>query len=179
MKQSLQLKIGQSLTMTPQLQQAIKLLQLSSLELQGEIQQTLDSNPLLEQEDHLSEVKVKEKTAESEDITNIKTTADTLEQKDRSEQTLPEELAIDTGWEDIYDSNLPSTPVSQGASASFEDFSDLFENQAKPADALIEHLLWQLDCAHLTETDHAIGLAILDGIDERGYLTISSSDSVR
>ena len=53
MKQSLQLRIGQSLTMTPQLQQAIKLLQLSSLELQTEIQQTLETNPLLEHADHL------------------------------------------------------------------------------------------------------------------------------
>ncbi|MCZ6668520.1 MAG: RNA polymerase factor sigma-54, partial [Gammaproteobacteria bacterium] len=56
MKQSLQLRIGQSLTMTPQLQQAIKLLQLSSLELQAEIQETLDTNPLLEQEDNLGEI---------------------------------------------------------------------------------------------------------------------------
>ena len=48
MKQSLQLKLGQHLTMTPQLQQAIRLLQLSTLELQQEIQEALDSNPLLE-----------------------------------------------------------------------------------------------------------------------------------
>ena len=58
MKQSLQLRLGQSLTMTPQLQQAIKLLQLSSLELQTEIQATLDANPMLEQDDNLSEVTV-------------------------------------------------------------------------------------------------------------------------
>jgi RNA polymerase sigma-54 factor len=58
MKQSLQLRIGQSLTMTPQLQQAIKLLQLSSLELQTEIQATLDANPLLEQDDNLGEITV-------------------------------------------------------------------------------------------------------------------------
>ena len=48
MKQSLQLKLGQSLTMTPQLQQAIRLLQLSTLDLQNEIQEALDSNPMLE-----------------------------------------------------------------------------------------------------------------------------------
>ncbi|MGD1989333.1 MAG: RNA polymerase factor sigma-54, partial [Pseudomonadales bacterium] len=51
MKQALQLKLGQSLTMTPQLQQAIRLLQLSSLEMQQEIQEALDSNPMLELED--------------------------------------------------------------------------------------------------------------------------------
>ncbi|RKZ56400.1 MAG: RNA polymerase factor sigma-54, partial [Gammaproteobacteria bacterium] len=51
MKPSLQLKISQSLTMTPQLQQAIRLLQLSTLELQSEIQQTMEENPMLEHED--------------------------------------------------------------------------------------------------------------------------------
>ena len=56
MKQSLQLRIGQNLKMTPQLQQAIRLLQLSSLELQTEIKQTLDANPLLDQDDNLGEI---------------------------------------------------------------------------------------------------------------------------
>ena len=51
MKPSLQLKIGQHLTMTPQLQQAIRLLQLSTLDLQAEIQQTLEENPMLELEE--------------------------------------------------------------------------------------------------------------------------------
>ena len=51
MKQSLQLKLGQQLTMTPQLQQAIRLLQLSTLDLQQEIQEALDSNPMLEVEE--------------------------------------------------------------------------------------------------------------------------------
>lgn len=174
MKQSLQLKIGQSLTMTPQLQQAIKLLQLSSLELQTEIQQTLDSNPLLDQEDNLSEVKVKEKSTDKEDIAEIKTSAEQIDQ-DRSEQSLPEDLGLDTGWEDIYD--IPANAsLSQPASGNNEDFNDLFENQAKPADALYEHLIWQLDGASLTETDKDIGLAIIDGVDDRGYLTESLED---
>ena len=174
MKQSLQLKIGQSLTMTPQLQQAIKLLQLSSLELQSEIQQTLDSNPLLDQEDNLSEVQVKEKSGDREDITELKSSAEQVSE-DRAEQSLPEDLALDTGWEDIYD--IPATPgISQSAAGNNEDFNDMFENQAKPADALYEHLIWQLDCAHLTATDKDIGLSIIDGIDDRGYLTESLED---
>ncbi len=53
MRPSLQLRIGQQLTMTPQLQQAIKLLQLSTLELQQEIQEVLESNPLLEVNENL------------------------------------------------------------------------------------------------------------------------------
>ena len=58
MKQSLQLRLGQQLTMTPQLQQAIRLLQLSSLDLQVEIQTLLDSNLMLERSDDLQEIPV-------------------------------------------------------------------------------------------------------------------------
>ena len=176
MKQSLQLKLGQSLTMTPQLQQAIKLLQLSSLELQTEIQQTLDSNPLLEQEDNIAE-EAPDKAGDDdlkEDITEIKTSADQVSE-DRAEQTLPDELALDTGWDDIYDP-APTASVAQTSAGNGEDYNDLFENQSKSSDGLYEHLLWQLDCAHLSETDKDIGLAIIDGIDERGYLTESLQD---
>lgn len=176
MKQSLQLKIGQSLTMTPQLQQAIRLLQLSSIELQVEIQETLDSNPLLEQEDNLSEVQleVKQSDPEKEDITDLNTTAESLNEN-RAEQTLPDELPLDTGWEDVYEPT-PTATTSQTSAGSGEDFRDLFENQAKSSDALYDHLIWQLDCSHLTEADKDIGLAIIDGIDDRGYLTESIQD---
>ncbi|MCP4075680.1 MAG: RNA polymerase factor sigma-54 [Gammaproteobacteria bacterium] len=176
MKQTLQLKIGQSLTMTPQLQQAIRLLQLSSIELQVEIQETLDSNPLLEQEDNLSEVQLQEKQQDpnKEDINDIKTSADTINE-DRAKQTLPDELEVDSGWDDVYDPT-PTASISQTSSANGEDFRDLFENQAKTTDELYDHLIWQLDCAHLTETDKEIGLALIDGIDERGYLTESLQD---
>ncbi len=185
MKQSLQLKIGQSLTMTPQLQQAIRLLQLSSLELQTEIQQALESNPLLEQEDELGEAPLSEEqaSADSEAETAPESDAEAVEPQtsaeamteDRSEQNLPDDLAIDAGWDDIYDSG-PTATLAQANSHNGEDFSDLFENQAKAGDSLIEHLLWQLDNAHLTERDHDIGLAIIDGIDDRGYLVESLDD---
>ena len=68
MKQSLQLRIGQSLTMTPQLQQAIKLLQMSTLDLQQEIQQALESNMMLEvEEDDLPTLEYREKKSENTD----------------------------------------------------------------------------------------------------------------
>ena len=178
MKQSLQLRIGQSLTMTPQLQQAIKLLQLSSLELQSEIQETLDANPLLEQEDNLGEITVMDReftqtsgTGDA-DATEIKTSAETISD-DRADQTLPDELAVDTRWDDIYD-NIPNSPSQ--ASNTRDDNRDLFENQAPALDALNEHLLWQLNCSHLGELDHEIGLAIIDSIDDSGYLNQSVED---
>ena len=99
MKQSLQLRIGQSLKMTPQLQQAIRLLQLSSLELQTEIQHSLESNPLLEQDDNLGEITVLNYDAagESEESNQFTETTqfsiDSVRLADnRAEQGLPDEL---------------------------------------------------------------------------------------
>ncbi len=178
MKQSLQLRIGQSLTMTPQLQQAIKLLQLSSLELQAEIQETLDANPLLEQEDNLGEITVinteppRTNGADGEDQIEIKTAADSVSEN-RAEQTLPDELETDSQWGDIYD-NIPNSPTQ--ASTASDDNRDIFENQAPALDALNEHLLWQLNCSHLTEMDHEIGIAIIDSVDDSGYLNQSAED---
>ena len=178
MKQSLQLKIGQSLTMTPQLQQAIKLLQLSSLELQTEIQQTLDENPLLEQDDNFGEIAVidleenRENGSSSEDMTDITTLPSTVSEN-RAEQQLPDELDIDARWDHIYD-NLPSSP-NQSSSLGI-DSRDMFENQAGIEDSLKKHLIWQLDCAHLSERDHTSGTAIIDSIDDSGYLTESVED---
>jgi RNA polymerase sigma-54 factor len=178
MKQSLQLRIGQSLTMTPQLQQAIKLLQLSSLELQAEIQETLDTNPLLEQDDNLGEITVMDRdpdrknSSNGEDVTELRTAADAISEN-RAKQTLPDELEVDSRWEDIYD-NIP-TSVTQ-ASSLRDDNRDLFENQSPELDALSEHLLWQLNCTHLTEKDREIGITIIDSTDDSGYLTQSIED---
>jgi RNA polymerase sigma-54 factor len=175
MKQSLQLRIGQSLTMTPQLQQAIKLLQLSSLELQAEIQETLDTNPLLEQDDNLGEITVMDRDSErknssnGEDVTEVRTAADAISEN-RAKQTLPDDLEVDSRWEDFYD-NI-SASVTQ-ASSLRDDNRDLFENQSPELDALNEHLLWQLNCTHLTEKDREIGITIIDSTDDSGYLTQS------
>ncbi|MFB3058197.1 MAG: RNA polymerase factor sigma-54, partial [Gammaproteobacteria bacterium] len=178
MKQSLQLRIGQSLTMTPQLQQAIKLLQLSSLELQAEIQETLDTNPLLEQEDNLGEITVMDRDPDrtsggnGEEVTDIKTAADTITEN-RAKQTLPDDLEVDSRWEDIYD-NISASATQ--ASSTRDNNRDILENQAPELDALNEHLLWQLNCTHLTEKDSEIGLAIIDSTDDSGYLTQSIED---
>ena len=92
MKQSLQLRLSQHLAMTPRLQQAIRLLQLSTLELHTEVQEALDSNFMLEpDEDDASGAGV---GAEAEVVP-----AD-----------IPRELPVDSVWEDIYDSAPVTTP---------------------------------------------------------------------
>lgn len=184
MKQSLQLRIGQSLTMTPQLQQAIKLLQLSTLELQAEIQEALESNPMLEIEEHSDSEQVDSDNEAA--INNTSSPKDDLQKTTDSgspdsdsdsdheynsgsdNQDIPEDLPVDSGWDDIYDIPLSSSN-NQGT-----DNRDFFENQSLEEDALISHLLWQLQCTPMSETDNAIGLMIIDAINDDGYLTEST-----
>jgi len=179
MKQSLQLRIGQSLTMTPQLQQAIKLLQLSTLELQTEIQEALETNPMLEVEDNtqedLSESKStnQESDASSQDTqTSSAESSDSVELNDQAD-SIPDDLPVDSAWEDIYD--IPSLPNNTSSAAS-TDNRDFFENQSIEDDGLISHLLWQLQCTPMSETDNAIGMMIIDAINDDGYLTESTEE---
>ncbi len=163
MKQSLQLRIGQNLTMTPQLQQAIKLLQLSTLDLQQEIQQALESNMMLEADEEVdlaqSDDDVRDNTANKneDEITS-----------EGSQTDLPDELPVDSSWEDVFDSVLPS--VSETSHLS--EMPD-FEVQHSKSTSLCDHLLMQLDLLSISERDHAIAVAIIDSVDREGYLTDS------
>ena len=169
MKASLQLKLGQSLTMTPQLQQAIRLLQLSSMELQAEVQEALESNMMLE---------VDEGSATSEEnpgkIEEIKAKKETEEQSDQvaemNQETLPDELPVDSGWEDVFDN---SSSYSKPAS---DNHYDGFENQDSSEKTLHEHLQWQLNLTPTSDTDKVIAMAIIDSLDDDGYLTESLED---
>ncbi len=170
MKPSLQLKLGQHLTMTPQLQQAIRLLQLSTMDLQTEIQQTLEENPMLEMD---------EESPGSEREPQEKSEAELTQQDAQLDlertQDLPDELPVDSEWEDIYD--VATAGISNAAqSSSGENISDYLENQSIEGDTLAEHLLWQLRNMSTSDTDFAIGIAIIDAINDDGYLTESVED---
>lgn len=168
MKQSLQLRLSQSLTMTPQLQQAIRLLQLSSLELQTEIQDALESNMMLE----LAEDSVEPAETDKQTTDRIQkdTEQDLLDVKDRLDKNeIPEELPVDSAWDDIYDSN----PVYAKQQTSEYVIA---ENQDNHEKTLSEHLLWQLNLTPTSELDKAIAIAIIDALDDDGYLTCSTKD---
>jgi RNA polymerase sigma-54 factor len=159
MKQSLQLRIGQSLTMTPQLQQAIKLLQMSTLDLQQEIQQALESNMMLEvEEDELPTLEYREKKADNNDQVT----------SEGSQTDMPDELPVDVSWDDVYESSLPAGDNS-GDNTEFESF------RGKTL-TLQDHLIWQLELTHVSERDYAIAVAIIDAINEDGYVSSDLSD---
>ncbi|MCR9186355.1 MAG: RNA polymerase factor sigma-54 [Halieaceae bacterium] len=179
MKQSLQLKLGQQLTMTPQLQQAIKLLQLSTLDLQQEIQQALDSNPLLElaEDDYDAEAEASAQATENSQSNGETGAEHAAPERDTSASTeewqtdnLPDELPVDTQWDDLLPSS--SAPASQGDDAFDGDFDA--RNNAR--DSLQDQLLWQLNLTRLSDTDRIIAMAIIDATDANGRLQSSVED---
>ena len=171
MKLSLQLKLGQQLAMTPQLQQAIRLLQLSTLDLQQEIHQALESNPMLEliegieeDEDQATDTNANTESASQAADSPDKKTADNLDQE-YWQSEIPKDLEVDSSWDDVY-TNSP--PPSQNFEA--DDFN--YESHNSAEETLQDHLLWQLNLTPMSESDEAIAIAIIDAIDPNGWLTV-------
>ena len=155
--------------MTPQLQQAIKLLQLSSLELHTEIQDALDSNMMLELAEDESET---EPGPVETAVTTTEIETGPVELNDTvANESIPEELPVDSAWEDIYDGNLYSYAKLQ-PTLEFQDQ----ENQNSNETNLREYLLWQSNFAVASDTDRTIIMAIIDALDDDGYLTSSPED---
>ena len=153
MKQSLQFRLGQQLTMTPQLQQAVRLLQLSTLELNTEIQQALEGNLMLE----VDEPSENGTTGESDQPENPDNT--TL-----MKETIPEELPVDAEWSSIYE----STPY-RNAAPSDEDYDMMASTAATTT--LRDHLRWQTCLASFDRRQQAVAEAIIEGINDTGYFT--------
>lgn len=165
MKVSLNIQMGQHLTMTPQLQQAIRLLQLSTIELQQEIQNALDSNPLLElHEDYDNNAATKAETNTDDnrqDDYETELSASTVDINDV--QNIPEDLPVDSAWDDIFTGNSANTNTP-------DEDDEGFEARSTVAETLYDHLLWQVNLTPFTITDRTIAVCIIDSLDENGYL---------
>ena len=169
LKPALQLRLGQQLTMTPQLQQAIRLLQLPVLELQAQIREALESNVMLESEDEAGSLETAELEApQFETPTPSAQPAETP----TSSETEPAERDSDLDEQDWSDAQItgPSETPWSGDDVS-QDFS------AARGETLQEHLTWQLEMSRLSERDMRIGAAIIDAINDDGYV-IESLDEI-
>ncbi|HVO45538.1 MAG TPA: RNA polymerase factor sigma-54 [Steroidobacteraceae bacterium] len=154
MKPSLQLKLGQQLTMTPQLQQAIRLLQLPALELQAHIRELLETNVMLE-------------PTEEADLTGTFEAVETQEGPAEAAERTQEESTVevvDEGWGE-QSVGAAETPWSSDDDERQQEFADA------SGQSLQEHLLWQLELARLEPREFAIARAIIDSISDDGYLT--------
>lgn len=185
MKQSLQLRLGQQLTMTPQLQQAIRLLQLSVLDLREEMQEAIESNPMLELEEQDSSdfpqaIEANTQAAGSEHALEQTTEFQSNEadeglsgfdaelQIDREQ--MPDDLPVDTDWDTIYEG-----PAGHQRSNDDDSDHDLLA-QRSAGTSLHEHLLWQLNLSPFSTSERLIAEAIIDSIDDDGYLKADLED---
>ncbi|WP_422472189.1 RNA polymerase factor sigma-54 [Endozoicomonas sp. ALB032] len=162
MKPSLQLKMGQQLTMTPQLQQAIRLLQLSTLDLQQEIQEVLESNPMLESEESVEEPPASGDEGEQPVDFNEKAEQPPEPEEPQWADSIPNDLPVDSGWDDVY-SSLPA--------ATDEEHDPFARSRAN--ESLQDYLEWQLNLTPMTDRDRLMGLAVIEAINNDGYLTHS------
>lgn len=165
MKQSLQLRIGQQLTMTPQLQQAIRLLQLSTIELQAEVQEALESNPMLEQ-DEGSNTEAAEPIGEDSRADN-----ETTLTAEGNSENIPDELPTDSNWEDVFDTGATSFSAPEAGSGR-----DILDTVTVSGAGLHDHLVWQLELTNFSASDRLIALTIIDSIDDDGYLQASIAE---
>ena len=156
-----QLRLSQQLIMTPQLQQAIKLLQLSRLELQENLHQELEANPVLEEvgTEEL-EPSQTEKSAEGSEV----------EAEDRrAEVTIGEKAFEDMDWDNYL--NDYYTPKSEDISEDRDIPS--YENLVSKKTSLTDHLMWQLSLSNLTPAEEKVGSEIIGNLDANGYLMSS------
>ncbi len=176
MKLRLDLRLSQKLIMTPQLQQAIKLLQLSRLELQQSLTQHLLENPLLDEVQ--AEVEEAEAAAAEGKTEDPAATAaqDTAEEAGTPEERgSPEEFSA-SGWEEYFGSDRRAGD-SEYPSTSQDEFPSYEQTVAK-ATSLEEHLLWQLSLSGLSEREKAIGRLLIGNLDDDGYLRITLAEVV-
>lgn len=152
--------------MTPQLQQAIRLLQLSSLELQAEIQEVLETNPLLDVEEEY--VFDNDAANQPDDQTSDEPVSQDITQLENND--IPEDLPVDSKWEDTYDTQ--PTGIMSTANQSSDLGLDR-ENQDESSDSLQEHLLWQMRLTPFSDTEQSIATIIIDSITDDGYLKSS------
>lgn len=162
MKHSLQLKLSQHLTLTPQLQQSIRLLQLSTLELNQEIERFLQDNPLLEREEENDEEAAASAPGPVTTTEFTASTSTSTSTNEREEETPRETPEMDTDWRDD----------GSGSYSGHDDGEDSeFPQLAADSPSLREHLLWQVNLLKCPDQDKRIVALLVDTLDDDGYMT--------
>lgn len=165
-----QMKLSQQLVMTPQLQQAIKLLQLSRLELQDLVQHELEENPILDESEEQENIK------ELEQIEIQEQEPAPLEESERfNEVTAGSETIREIDW----DSYIDGYNYSSGQQYSDDEDRPSFENLLTKKGTLVDHLMWQLNLSKFEESEVKAGVEIIGNIDDDGYLRSTIEDIAR
>jgi len=166
MKPALQFRLHQQLTLTPQLQQAIRLLQLSQLELEAELRQIAEGNPLLEFAEEVEDGETTDETATEDEYPAIETVAAPSKNSDG-------EIEEASDWTDpggAAESPIDFSSNSVGNNTGSRGEED-FEPQNAAPETLQQHLLWQLNLASFNSREHMIAAVLIDALNPAGYLT--------
>ena len=156
MKPSLQLKLSQHLALTPQLQQSIRLLQLSTLELEQELEKFLQENPLLEREEE-------EYAPQPPSASQVESDSG---DKTEMEAVTPSSSAEDESW-------LGEETNYASSSGSFDDDDSDYQDVQVATTSLREHLSWQLGLMSIPDRDRTLVQCLIEALDDDGYLTQS------
>ena len=200
MKQGLQLRTSQNLALTPQLQQSIRLLQLSTLELNQELEIILQENPLLElveededHEDHevsnaessnsetsndeASDNNASTKDAEVSDQENSQEN-NSAEQESAAEAPIADDVFKQNDFDEDYEEHGSASNWDEGRKQNNnnDDDDDNFTRQETIVENLHDHLLDQIKLLSLSERDQRLMLLLIDSINENGYLESSLED---
>ena len=174
-----QLKLSQQLVMTPQLQQAIRLLQLSRLELIDEIRKELDANPVLADEEvdprartngdsKNGEVPVEPPPADSPALA-----AEKLDVSDLSKRT-EDKRVQDIDWEQFLENRTLQQPLPSSR-GGFDELPPIEQNLTK-SQSLVDHLRWQLQMSDFTETEKKFAELVIGNLDENGFLDLKGTE---
>src|SRR3989338_2848367 len=171
MQPRLELRLSQRLIMTPQLQQAIKLLQLSRLELQDALTQQMEENPMLEE----AGPELEDLDAEPGSTEEVQETA---KSEDHREETVPTEAVgeettrneLSGSWDEYFDDDRKWGDSE--APRNGRDELPSFEQTMAKTTSLEDHMLWQLALSPLDKIEQEIGKSIIGNLDEDGYLRI-------
>jgi RNA polymerase sigma-54 factor len=157
MKATLQLRVSQQLTLTPQLQQAIRLLQLSTQDMHQEVARMLEENPMLESADE-----------SPAGIFPVEPRAGAS--RDEPEQDHSNDRSADDYGADRFDHDTPDWNTGGGTARSTDDEDDTYPEQAAEHDSLRTHLHNQLTTSSLDDKDRKVVGLLIDALDENGYL---------
>ncbi len=182
----LELRQGQALVMTPQLQQAIKLLQLSNIELNSFVEQELEKNPLLERDENRDAAPSEANGVENEIALPEGALVATDQKISENAPPSDAESVLDTDYDNLYSEDSPAEAAPQngatgpstdwstartGGSSSFDNNTASFEEMLAGEVTLKDHLTDQLNIAFKTQSDRMIGAHLIDLVDESGYVT--------
>jgi RNA polymerase sigma-54 factor len=163
------LRLSQQLVMTPQLQQAIKLLQLSRLELVDEVRKELDNNPVLSEDD--PNPRSAEHVAESARMKQAERDFETAERTDDGKAT--EKATREVDWEKFLENRtLQNSGAGPGKGSSTNDDLPPIEQSLSRPNSLRDHLMWQLQMNDFTDVERRFAELVIGNLDDRGYLDL-------